>query len=71
MIEQNIDVSRCNPLSGNSYIKLPKELNQSRKGLINIQNIDDNKCLKWCLVRFAILQTIFQEELKKLTKNLQ
>ena len=39
----------------NSYIKLPKELNHSKKGLINIQNIDDNKCLKWCLVRFAIL----------------
>ena len=31
---------------------LPKELNHSRKGLINIENIDDNECFKWCLVRY-------------------
>ena len=29
-----------NPLAGSSYIKLPKELEHPRKGLINIQNID-------------------------------
>ena len=33
-------------------MKLPKELNHPRKGLINIQNTDDNECFKWCLVRF-------------------
>ena len=32
-------------------MKLPKELNQPKKCLINIQNIDDNECIKWCLVR--------------------
>ena len=38
-------------LAGSSYIKLPKEVDDPRKGLINIQNIDDNECFKWCLVR--------------------
>ena len=32
-------------------MKLPKELNQPRKCFINIQNIDANECIKWCLVR--------------------
>ena len=44
--------SKYTPLAGSSYIKLPKELNHPRKGLINIQNIDDNKCFKWSIVRY-------------------
>ena len=44
--EHNISFSKYNPLVGSSYIKLPKELDHSRKGLINIQNIDDNECFK-------------------------
>ena len=35
-----------------SYIELPKELNQPRKRLINIQNINDNECFKWSIVRY-------------------
>ena len=30
---------------------LPKELDHPKKGLISIQNIDDNECSKWFLVR--------------------
>ena len=52
LIEQNINVSKCKPLSGSSYIKLPKELNHSMKGLINFQNIDDNESFKWRLVKY-------------------
>ena len=45
--EQNISrVWKYKPLSSSSYIKLSEELNHSRKGLINIQNTDDNKCLE-------------------------
>ena len=51
IIDHCISISKYNPLAGSSYIKLPKELDHSRKGLINIQNIDDNNCFKWCLVR--------------------
>ena len=33
-------MSKYNPLADSSHIKLPKELDHSRKGLINIQNTD-------------------------------
>ena len=46
VIEENIEISQYKPLSSNSYIKLPKGLNYSEKGLINIQNDDDNECFK-------------------------
>ena len=52
VIDHTISISKCNPLAGSSYIKLPKELDQPRKGLINIQHTDDNECFKWCLVGY-------------------
>ena len=45
-IDHNINISKYNPLSGSSYIILSKEINHSKKGLINIQNINDNECFK-------------------------
>ena len=42
VIDHTISISMYNPLVGSSYIKLQKELDNPRKGLINIQNIDDN-----------------------------
>ena len=51
LIDHNISISKYNPLAGGSCIKLPKELEHPRKGLVNIQNIDDNGFFKWCLVR--------------------
>ena len=38
------------PLLGGSYIPLPKALNNSMKGLINLKN-KDHKCFMWCHVR--------------------
>ena len=52
VIYHTISISINNPLAGISYIKLPKELFNLRKGLNNIQNTDDNVCFKWCLVRY-------------------
>ena len=52
VIEHNISISKYNPLARNSYIKLLKELDHQRKGLINIQNIDGNECFKWSIVRY-------------------
>ena len=52
VIDHNISISKYIPLPGSIYIKLPKELNYSRKGLIMIQNIDDNECFMWYLVRY-------------------
>ena len=51
MIEQNINVSKYKSLSGSNYINLLKELNHSRKGFINIQNVNVNKRLKRVLIR--------------------
>ena len=52
VIEHNISISKQNPLAGGTYIRLTKELDHPKKGLINIQNIDDNECFKWSLVRY-------------------
>ena len=52
VIDHTLSISKYNPLAGSSYIKLPKELNRPRKGLINIQNIDDNQWFKWSIVRY-------------------
>ena len=52
MKDHSINISKYNPLAGGNYTKLPKESDHPRKGLINIQNIDDNECFKWCLVRY-------------------
>ena len=38
------------PLRGTSYIKLPEELRNPMKGLINPKN-EDNKCFLWCHIR--------------------
>ena len=39
-----MSISKYNTIATSSYIKLPKQLYDTRKGLINIQNIVDNKC---------------------------
>ena len=41
--------SKYNPVAKSSYTKLPKDY--PRKGLINIQNIDDNEWFKWSIVK--------------------
>ena len=38
------------PLKGRSYFSLPDELRNSKRGLINVKN-DDNECFRWCHVR--------------------
>ena len=55
VIDHTISNSKYNPLAGSSYIKLPKELDHPRKGLINVQNIYDNEYFKWSIVRYLNL----------------
>ena len=45
-----VDIVKHIPLRGSSYLPLPEELRNSKKGLINLKN-SDNKCLIWNLVR--------------------
>ena len=51
-VSHTINISKYNPLAGSSYIKLLKESDHAKKGLVNIQNINDIECFKWCLVRY-------------------
>ena len=45
-----MNVTLYKPLNGSSYIKLPTELRNPKKGLINIKNKDD-ECFRWCHIR--------------------
>ena len=45
-----INISTFKPLVGSSYIKLPAELKNPRKGLIRIKN-NDQKCFPWYRIK--------------------
>ena len=45
-----LNVTLYKPLNGSSYIKLPAKLGNSRKGLINLKN-KDNECFRWLHIR--------------------
>ena len=47
---QYLNISQYAPLVGSSFIQLPRELRNSKKGLINLRNTD-NKCFMWYNVR--------------------
>ena len=63
-----IDISNYEPLSGSSYIPLPKVLNNSMKGLINLKN-KDHKCFIWCHVRILNPQNKNTERINKQDKR--
>ena len=46
VIDHTISILKYNPLCGSSYIKFSKELDHTRKGLINIQITDHNEWFK-------------------------
>ena len=66
---QYINILTYRPLSGSSYMDLPVELRDPRKGLNNIKN-KDKKCFYSVMLDILILQKNIQKELKKLTKIL-
>ena len=45
-----VNISAFSPLSGSTYIELPRRLRNSVKGRLNIKN-NDNKCFLWCHIR--------------------
>ena len=59
-----INVTLYKPLNGNSYIELPTELRNPKKGLINIKNKDD-ECFRWCHIGHLNPQTEHPERIKK------
>ena len=42
-----LNVVKYTPLNVSSYIQLPEELRNAKKGLISIKN-EDNECFRWC-----------------------
>ena len=64
-----INIAVYKPLEGSSYIKLPKELSNSSKGLINIKN-DDNQCFRWCHIRHINPQEKNPQRIKKSDRDL-
>ena len=51
VLEHYFNLVNYTPLEGKSYIPLPKELQNSLKGLINLKN-EDNECFRWCHIRY-------------------
>ena len=57
------------PLNGSSYIELPTELRNPKKGLINMKNKDD-ECFRWCQIRHLNPQIDHPVRIKKVDKQL-
>ena len=63
-----LNIVQYEPMKGSSYIELPQELRNSRKGLINMKN-EDNECFRWCHNRFLNPQDKEPQRIKKSDKE--
>ena len=59
-----INVTPYKPLNGSSYIELPTELRNPKKGLINIKN-KDAECFRWCHISHLNPQEKDPQRIKK------
>ena len=62
-----LNIVKYEPMKGNSYIKLPNELCNSSKGLINLKNNDD-ECFRWCHIRHLNPQNKDPQRIKRSDK---
>ena len=73
ILNHYVNIFRYLPLRGKSYIALPKELRNSKKGLINLKN-EDNQCFRWCHVRYLNPRKVHPERItmsdKKFVRSL-
>lgn len=63
--EHYLNVAQYKPIKGSTFIPLPKELQNPKKGLINIQNKKDNECFRSCHTRFLNSQEKDPQRVKK------
>ena len=63
-----LNIAQYQPMKGSSYIKLPQELRNSKKGLINMKN-EDNECFRWCHIRRLNPQDKYPQRIKKSDKE--
>ena len=64
-----INVITYTPLHGSSYIELPTELRNPKKGLINIKNKGD-ECFRWCHIRHLNPQEKNPQRINKVDKEM-
>ena len=64
-----LNIAKYEPMKGSSYMKLPKELQNSAKGLINMKN-KDNECFRWCHIRHINPQEKYPQRIKRLTSHI-
>ena len=67
--EHYINTVVYEPMRGNSYIPLPVKLQNSAKGLINLQN-KDNECFRWCHIRYLNPQEKDPQRIKKIDRKM-
>ena len=70
LISHFINTVKYIPLRGRSYIPLPEELQNNKKGLINLKN-NDNECFRWCHVRYLNPAVRNPQRITKKTEYLQ
>ena len=63
-----LNIVQYQPMKGSSYIKLPQELRNSAKGLINMKN-EDNECFRWCHIRHLNPQDKNPQRIKRSDKE--
>ena len=63
-----LNIVKYKPMNGSSYIQLPNELRNSKKGLINMKN-EDNECFRWCHIRHLNPQDKYPQRIKKSDKE--
>ena len=63
-----LNIVQYRPMKGSSYVKLPQELRNSEKGLINMKN-KDNECFRWCHIRHLNPQDKNPRRIKKSDKE--
>ena len=59
-----LNVTLYKPLNGSSYIELPTDLRNTKKGLINIKN-ENNEFFRWCHIRHLNPQEKNPQRIKK------
>ena len=64
-----LNVTLYKPLNGSSYMELPTELRNPKKGLIDMKNKDE-ECFRWRHIRHLNPQTEHPERIKKEDKKM-
>ena len=64
----HLNIAQYQPTKGSSYIELPQELRNGKKGLINMKN-EDNECFRWCHIRYLNPKDKDPQRIKKSDKE--